>query len=122
MNIEDLVPPLELCGQIPYGYFTDSVFAWWHDVGGQTLTLHLRNAPVNNAERYVIFAPAPTLAEIMADLAKFGKKAEADCIFDHWKEPLFSADYYAGSYTHIGHNAAEEALKVWFDVRKAEGK
>lgn len=66
MKLEDLVPPLELCKQIPAGAFEDSALAWNEDetYPGAPAILGLRaNRVFSEGWRYI---PAPTVAEIMA--------------------------------------------------------
>ena len=65
MTVEDLVPPLELCQQIPAGEFADSAFVWTQECGekewfvGHREDLDCRKNVVNAPPVY----PAPTLAE-----------------------------------------------------------
>ncbi len=58
MKLEDLVPTLEVCKQIPEGEFADSVFVWLLTFGEWHVS---RRTPFDEFEQY----PAPTMAEIL---------------------------------------------------------
>lgn len=64
MRIEDLVPPLKLCKQIPKGKFKDSALVWCEDEDGLELVM-----PREIAEFEKEGIPAPTLQEILEDMA-----------------------------------------------------
>ena len=71
MTLEDLVPPLELCKQIPAGKFQDSALVWMNTlewVEGKYKWIQIVE-PRRYAE--LIEAPAPTLAEILDKTAKY---------------------------------------------------
>lgn len=65
MTVENLVPPLELCQQIPAGEFADSAFVWTQECGTKEWfvahreDLDCRKNVINAPPVY----PAPTLAE-----------------------------------------------------------
>ena len=70
-NLQDLVPPLELCRQIPKGKFCSSLFVWervYGEGGGQY-------PPIVNLRRDALYrniiAPAPTMEEILREMAKY---------------------------------------------------
>ena len=72
-NLEDLVPPLELCKKIPAGEFEDSVYWYrWSYIDQKYLldnckpNVGLYREPCPCGMKY--FYPAPTLKEIMAKL------------------------------------------------------
>lgn len=118
MNLESLVPPLELCKQIPEGKFADSALVWnRHRYVSERETVYLRGI-------HGVAAPAPTLQEIMAELY-----SEADgccelvnCYIDRsgWE---VEAEYechddsgYGGRISPCsqdGNNPAAAALKLW---------
>ena len=73
-KLEDIVPPLELCKQIPAGVFEESALVW--DIHGKFDKWHVEKR-VNRSVRfgdYGIMSPphadisAPTLAEIRREL------------------------------------------------------
>jgi len=68
-NLEDLVPPLELCKQIPDGDFEDSALVWEvKDIGETALVMRAGTLPPHlRFGRFKTFLyPAPTLAELIA--------------------------------------------------------
>ena len=66
MTVEDLVPPLELCQQIPEGEFADSAFVWTQECGTKGWFVGHRE-DVEFCRKNLLNAPtvypAPTLAE-----------------------------------------------------------
>ena len=62
-KLEDLVPPLEICKRIPAGAFADSALIWMFD--GFDWWVNVRDFDPSYDEAY----PAPTQAEIMAELS-----------------------------------------------------
>lgn len=72
MNLENLVPPLELCKQIPAGAFADSALVWEKNIGLDGTVYEPRiNTRKASLVQNIIY-PAPTLAEIMLALDKAG--------------------------------------------------
>jgi len=67
MTVEDLVPPLELCQQIPAGEFTESVFVWTQETAAtkQWYVAHREDVELcrKNLTNALPVYPAPTLAE-----------------------------------------------------------
>lgn len=64
MELKDLVPPLELCKQIPEGKFADSALIWSYD--GDFWSVQDRNAVMPYIPENT--HPAPTLQEILTVL------------------------------------------------------
>ena len=68
MTVENLVPPLEMCKQIPDGEFAESAFVWTQECGtkkwfvGHREDLDCRKNLGNAPPVY----PAPTLAECVS--------------------------------------------------------
>lgn len=122
-TLESLVPPLELCQQIPQGAFADSVLVWFgHRHTDKTMAVVPRNELGVACQFFLqrgvrVAYPAPTVDEILAALADFGKKATAGCITDSQGRHVFSAGYYADTYYRIDRTPAAAALRVWFDVK-----
>lgn len=81
-NLQDLVPPLELCKQIPEGKFEDSALIWVENCIGK-MVVSPRDFPGKLNGENVIFhyrgIPAPTLQEIMDELVL--KSNEPDCFW-----------------------------------------
>lgn len=68
-TLEILVPSLKLCQQIPKGAFEDSALVWW----GACVYPRIYPDGVRYGHPWHKrgITPAPTLAEIMADLKEF---------------------------------------------------
>ena len=98
-SIESIVPPLELCKQIPEGEFTDTALARYNFHG--ILILRWRdNLEKLNGVRPI---PAPTLEEILDDI-------------------FFTAVFCKGGIWIIDRfyeypTESEEALRLWFKVK-----
>lgn len=104
MNIKDLVPPLELCKQIPAGEFEDACFSWFNFDGEYRVCKHgkIGFADLRNA------FPAPTLQEIMAAMqhCRVYKKTNGFyvAVKEQERKPSFSG--------------ATAALKLWLELNK----
>lgn len=117
-NLESIVPPLELCKQIPECAFADSALVWakFPRNNGEYFAIVERSsfALLRARDRY----PAPTLAEIMEALRQ-----------DH-KYPIiffdaFNTQDWCVEDTGLGvavaydkDNPATAALKLWMEVNK----
>ena len=120
MKLEDLVPPLELCKQIPEGEFADSAFIYT-ETG-----LHMREIQglVNGEWITLTFAgiPAPTLAEIMAALNDCGNvflRKDDDGWMIMRELPGDDEGYGYEVTTERDHdNPTTAALKLWLEVTK----
>lgn len=72
-KLEEIVPPLELCRKIPAGEFKDSVLVWRKRIGNISRDDRVKvrepeDISYKNEFAEVNYFPAPTLAEIMAEL------------------------------------------------------
>ena len=72
-KLESIVPPLELCKQIPAGEFEDSVLVWRERIGqisrdNRVIVREPEDISYKNEFVEVNFFPAPTLAEIRRKL------------------------------------------------------
>lgn len=116
-NLDDLVPPLDLCKRIPAGEFADSAFCWI-DVG-HTCVLPIdvippERHPFIELRRYTIQGdeiPAPTLAEILEKLPSHYKVRMK---YSRDEKLVFSV--FAGEEIERDMNAASAALKVWLNL------
>ena len=112
MELKDLVPPLELCKQIPDGKFKDSALIWSYD--DDFWSIQDRNAvmPYIPEDTH----PAPTLAEIMEELRNNGVMlcGESDGTWTaiRWVK----LERYAANDA----NPATAALKLWLEVNKPD--
>ena len=82
-RLKDLVPPLDLCKQIPEGAFADSTLVWFgHPHTDKTMQVVPRNELGAVCKRFLrmnirVAYSAPTLGEILEDLA--GKGILPEC-------------------------------------------
>ena len=122
MRLEDLVPPLELCKQIPAGEFEDSAFIWhWED----------NRKPQSEYWQFVLFRPArdtdldaikdrvrpaPTLAEIMEALARLELRPSMDWL-DIVNEGIFGRVCTKLGAVAFRGSIAAAALRLYLEVR-----
>jgi len=117
-GIENLVPDLELCKQIPEGAFADSALVWSYScdkrktepfVEERDCIDFCRMGMVNAPPVY----PAPTLAEIMGALPK-----NVEYQFFNGKflpcHPKFDEDDFADE------KPEDAALKLWLELNKSD--
>lgn len=115
MNLENLVPPLELCKLIPAGEFADSVHWYrWSYIDQKYLVVEgkpdvrLHRDPCPCGMKY--FYPAPTLQEII-DVLPQGVELYKDS--EYFCSLSMSNEYY-------GETAVIAALKVWLKLKGIE--
>lgn len=116
---EDLVPPLELCKQIPKGKFEDSAL-WWieeHIPGNETpIDSHVcerRTCEYHHGGSFV-FHPAPTLQEIMIDTYRYGfvyPQIERTC--DSFVARIIGGGKYKIYRITTDDNPATALLELW---------
>lgn len=123
-NLKSIVPPLELCKQIPAGEFEDSALVWVYDdvVGFLCRTSgceqihkkewqlehnHPRKIAIRRKSGHEIY-PAPTLEEILEAILEAIEEVE------NWDTATITRP--------IGVNAriVDTALKRWFKVKGIE--
>ena len=104
--LEDIVPPLALCKQIPHPHFWNSAMCWRTFNKGRkdeyTIVF-----PTGTLDPHDDDVPAPTLQEILADM-EWGRITHKTNIF--FCETRNTKGGFAGGY-----NPAEIALQVWFN-------
>lgn len=122
MELEDLVPPLELCKQIPEGKFKDSALVWSSGYIKGNYVISQRGYGCG----YI--APAPTLQEIMNNLpTSIGDKIKLiPVLLDRRFKGDFQIGYarncsYGGLTSHKKYrehdlNPATAALRLWLSV------
>jgi len=126
MNLEQLVPPLELCQQIPQGAFADSALVWTRTwCRGEPCVQPREEA---NENGWTTYAPAPTLAEILETLPKFNKNEVCLAVvpdFPDEGEKRIFGEAWAVGYTDKDSvkdtTPATAALRLWMEVNK-EGR
>lgn len=110
-NSQSLVPSLELCKKIPAGEFAESAFIY-----GQYFR-QLSPAVIRrfSSRCQIVYAPAPTLQEIMAEIP-FAQVS----IFDNGSfviHPRFGKKRNVRFYDD---NATTAAMKVWLKLKGIE--
>lgn len=124
-ELKDIVPPLELCEQIPGGEFEDSVLVWDIHGHGKFDKWHVEKR-VNRSVRFGDYGimspphadiPAPTLAEI---LAKLPEGVQMRMRTARNRERHFQIYHY--SYETWTNLPAAAALRLWLRVRREDGR
>lgn len=113
MNIETLVPPLELCKLIPEGEFENSFFIYSYSCDKRITepfldrrddTEYCRKNMVNAPSIY----PAPTLQEILKELDEF----------EVWGNNISDEHTVVSEFVQYeDENTATAALKVWLKLK-----
>ena len=128
-KLEDIVPPLELCKQIPQGTLPDSSLVWTRDVGKSEFYVAIRE-DVEFCRLGMINAPplfpAPTLAEILDEL---GNKTV--CLYDGIRYEVSvcirecdsgTKEHQWRQYGEADRNPASAALRMWLRIRREAGR
>lgn len=98
MNLEQLVPPLELCRAIPKGEFKDTYFSYsWCSFRNEYIICK------TEWKHPKLSFPAPTLQEILADLKGFE-------MFGNIRYSIIKDDLIMN-----GRNMVECALELWLE-------
>ena len=125
MKLEDLVPPLEMCKRIPAGEFEGSALVWvtCGDVRPIYRAVDKRHYPYIPEEGALVW-PAPTLAEILNELAKSGV-AMLNCsrsdMFEWWECSCCTLTIPQTMIAKQDNpNPATAALKLWLEVNATD--
>lgn len=142
-KLESIVPPLELCKQIPAGEFEDSALVWDIHGHGKFDKWHVEKR-VNRSVRFGDYGimspphadiPAPTLAEILAKIpAAINGVGVLELALDDRAEN--NDGRYVICYNRYGvdgaleettqlesdNNSATAALRLWLRVRQEAGR
>lgn len=115
MNLQDLVPPLELCKLIPKGEFEDSALVWAEIKKENEVKSYIYTADMVNyyATSFHKLYPAPTLQEIL-------EKLPGDFEFSHCYEGVPTEKYITIIGTEIGevgNTAVESAMLTWLKLK-----
>ena len=138
-KIENIVPPVELCKQIPEGEFEDSALVWvYDDVVGflcrtsgceqihkrewQLVHNHPRKIAIRRKSGHEIY-PAPTVEEIIIDIGKTHKHPVLTYCHNHWESTCYTGYTNAELFwIKFEPTASEAALRLWFKVKGIEVK
>lgn len=131
-NLESIVPPLELCKQIPAGEFEGSVFAWRYPAYDERNRRLLNRWEVVEVNWYAVkeyknkyderekFFPAPTVEEIITSLLTYGWLVKIDCRIQ--LDTLIEFYSKKQRQTEFGNTASETALRLWLKAKGIEVK
>lgn len=109
MKLEQLVPSRELCERIPAGKFADSALVWRHGDSGS----------VFSRQDYAVEAfPAPTLAEILAEIGDDPRVsiARASRTLGGWRVTAQNERGNCSYSLFLDDNPADAALRLWLEV------
>ena len=118
MTLENIVPPLADCQRIPQGAFKDSALVWMISPYQSDKLIVIERWRYGAGEVY----PAPTLAEILAEIADI-KKYESTRMtrktIAGWKmhTHINGYDYSAD----CDPNPATAALRLWLKLKGVQG-
>ena len=109
-DLERLVPPQELCEKIPPNEFDGSVLAWMLFIPTAEYIVAPRSIP--RPKEMILIAPAPTLAEILDELAICPELVEVDCMYQAgWH---VDGDGVIDEYDLL--NSTNAAMKLWLKL------
>lgn len=116
-NLEDIVPPLELCKQIPFPKFEDSVFIWERK---NDWILQRTNMDCD-LEEEGYYVPAPTLEEIIKAIKT--KTYCKDDLCNHKYDLHYCAIdlkwiFCFGENFAVADTLSSVALKLWLELNK----
>ena len=114
-QLEDIVPPLELCRKIPTGLFQKTALVWASVWVGRTPFVGAREKVEKN-EQYII-CPAPTLAEIMKEI-NLCYMLEVRYAYD--EEQGGWGEWDDNDRVSMIDNPATAALKLWLELNTDE--
>ena len=108
MNLQDLVPPLELCKRIPNGEFTNTALVWLDGYSPLTKTKYTGvSARYILTPRYYTATPAPTLQEILEELKTYKiKKAKNYIIIESQEDDVVSIK-----------PIVDTAMDLWLEIK-----
>ena len=115
MNLDDIVPPLELCKKIPAGEFEDTAFQWEEvTIKGKLCVDIIQHYPFEweNPE-WAILYPAPTWQEIMTELPA----SNIYRIKQTWTANFINDSVSNGIKSR---SATTAALKLWLKLKGIE--
>lgn len=104
-KMKRIVPPWQLCKAIPNGEFTETVFFWHVNANGvKQISVNTKLARESVDVRFVSVYPAPTLEEILLEIAHCG------------------ADFYDEGYmiedkSYFYPTETDTALQQWLEIK-----
>ena len=117
-NLKSIVPPPDLCKQIPVGEFEDSALAWYYNFRGVPILRWRNNLEKLDGVRPI---PAPTLEETMTSLLNYaGWLLKIDSRFGLETFVELYSRTSNKHYTEYDPSACAAALRLWFKVKGIE--
>lgn len=118
-NLKSIVPPLELCKQIPVGEFEDSALVWVYDMAA--LGKVMPREMVQFEGTWMIAAPTPE--EIIIDIGKTHKNPVLAYCHTYWDTTCYTGRARTEIFgMEPEPTASESALRLWFEVKGIEVK
>jgi hypothetical protein len=122
-TLESLVPPLDLCKQIPPEQFSNSALIWFYD--GKDWWVNAREFDATSEKEF----PAPTLQEILLAIDESG----GYCPSCRYQANTWQLDYEDDPISDESmlpvlvdesdrHNPATAGLKLWLELNPPEVK
>ena len=116
-NLESIVPPVELCKQIPAGEFEDSALVWCRVRGEDAVCPREQWVGVGGISP----VPAPTPEEIIIDIGKTHKHPVLTYCHNYWEITCYTGYTNAELFcVNIEPTASHAALRLWFKVKGIE--
>lgn len=118
-TFEQLVPPFELCQQIPKDAFNDTALVWWFS--GKNYWVLKRDDPVFVRWPSWILAPAPTAQELLEAMhfsCSVVKREhfEWDGVTRYYCTAVANAK--GTEFLRCDVNLPKTLLKLWMDIRR----
>lgn len=119
-TLESLVPPLDLCEQIPPGAFENSALTWNEGYVKGNYLIERRGF----GRHYI--APAPTLPEILVTMKHLSISLGFSIHPLDWRWYIYVNDQKSNDGTRIKEdhhdNPTTAALKLWLEINPSEVK
>lgn len=116
-NLENIVPPLDLCEKIPAGEFKDSALVWCRVRGEDVVCEREQWVGVDGTTP----VPAPTTEEIIIDIGKTHKHPVLTYCHTYWDTTCYTGRTRSEIFgMKPAPTASEAALRLWFKVKGIE--
>lgn len=118
-NLKSLVPPPDLCKQIPAGEFADSALVWCRVRGEDAVCPRTQWVGVDGMGP----VPAPTPEEIIIEIGKTHKNPVLTYCHTYWDTTCYTGRTRTEIFgINPGQTASESALRLCFKVKGIEVK
>lgn len=118
-NLKSLVPPPDLCKQIPAGEFADSALVWCRVRGEDAVCPRTQWVGVDGMGP----VPAPTSEEIIIEIGKTYKYPKLTYCYNYWDITSYTGSTNAEIFCIKPEpTASEVAIRLWFKAKGIEVK